>query len=182
VTDSIQQITITTGLIRDSLAGEVAPRTVDLMVGLIKVLEDKMVANLPGPLAGFHLAGRPTGKCLHTTLRKGDTDVLSIGIATDETCGNRLWRVLYNEAKWQLPQGVAQLIPGDHTRADPDRPPAPPWVAGALHAGIITIDPETMVVFGDFERCLAWGFVTWLKAGGDLGVHPGDGLGDDHGA
>jgi len=149
----IRHITLTTGHARDSFAGEVAPNVTEAMQGLISRICAGEVSEpvslqeyaLVGP---YSISGRCSSRCLTATVYADGPPselICTIGIATHSRCGATLWRALHTYG--QIPVAT-----------DPDECPPEPWVAAALDEGALT-HPDALEWLGDFERCLAWGWV-----------------------
>lgn len=83
-----------------------------------------------------------------------------IGISAGASAGTDAWKFLCSNAA-RVGSGV------------PATPPSTPWIGVVLNESLIlsTDDITQLLAFGammqwagDFERCLAWGFVAWLES------------------
>lgn len=161
----IRHITLTTGHARDSYRNEVNDSVVALCADLVRQIIAAPNTKLPMPhMPGYTISGEGIGRCLLATIYAGPTSLIQFGVAGHQRCGADLWRRL-NEfgflagtlkpAEQQQgvltggTKGVYEII---------DQQPRAPWCAAALDIGI-TQHVEHMAAFGDFERCLAWGFL-----------------------
>lgn len=147
----IRHITLTTGDTRDSHREEISDEALAVCRGLIDRImagEVSEPAPIPG-FAGYSLSGRASSRCLVATVWADGPPseiVATIGIAAHSKCGASLWRELH---RW----GQTPVVTGPH------HCPPEPWVAAALDAGIVR-HMDAAHWLGDFERCLAWAWVT----------------------
>jgi hypothetical protein len=91
------------------------------------------------------------GKCLLVTAYDAPSGVplVAFGIAPHSRCGAPLWRRLHDRA---LP-----------SKTDPEQCPIEPWLAVRMEIGIAE-HLEATNWLGDWERCLAW---AWLSRAAD---------------
>jgi len=85
---------------------------------------------------------------------------IRIGVSAGPSAGADTWKHLRTHAPGVGP-GVLS------------KPPAEPWIGVVVNLSpeLVGFDIKQLVAYaammqwaGDFERCLAWGFVTWLEA------------------
>ncbi len=93
-----------------------------------------MVATIYAPL-GPHTPGTP--------YVGNTTPLVTIGVAQRSRQGRDMWAKLV--ANFGAKPGIKQ--------------PAEPWCAVALHPALLSY-PDTMEWIADFERCLAWAWIT----------------------
>ncbi|MBO0710384.1 MAG: hypothetical protein J2P47_03785 [Acetobacteraceae bacterium] len=148
----LRHITLNTGHSRDSVADEVRPDVIDAMVQFVDGLGDEPVG-IPPPLDGYAVTGFRRGLCMTATMLWERTPIITIGVAAHSLCGRALWDNLI-EGVMPIP-GAAEFSP---------RPPPEPWLAVRLEPSFFRRVPEQHIgMFGDFERCLGWGFLAWLE-------------------
>ena len=148
----IRHVTLTTGHARDSLAGEVSPSALARAQAIIVGFASGEVSEPTPVMPGYSVTGRASGRCLVATVYADGPPselVATIGVATHSRCGASLWRNLH---QW----GRTPVV------TDPTRCPPEPWVAVALDEGAAPHE-DAMHWLGDFERCLAW---AWVSARG----------------
>ncbi len=151
----IEHVTLTTGHVRTSYRHEVAEEVIAAMRALIARLDGVNTVPIPG-LPGLYLGGRVSGRCMAATVWTAGPPsecILTIGVAAHSRCGAPLWRALCR-------YGTGPLL----VRPDRRQPPTP-WVAAALEAPVTALlyapdGPAILGRLGDFERCLAWGFLS----------------------
>lgn len=98
---------------------------------------------LPVPGATLQIIDS-TRPCMMCTISIHGAPLITMGVATHQRCGARLWRVL---TQVPVPQGA------DLTR------PQLPWCAVRLHESL-ALYPEAAGWLDDAERCVAW---AWLS-------------------
>ncbi len=85
---------------------------------------------------------------------------IRIGVSAGPSAGAETWTHLRSQAA-RIGSGVLS------------KPPAEPWIGVVVNdpSMSVALDIEQFMAYatmmqwaGDFERCLAWGFVTWLEA------------------
>lgn len=140
----IRHITLTTGHVRDSFAGEVSPAAVDVCKDLIRQMNACKRPRIPG-FESFSVSGVSHGRCFVATVWSGNEPIVTIGIATHSRCGAEVWRALHKSTTMPCATNV-------------DSCPSEPWCAARLEPLFLWY-PDAMQWVGDFERCLAWAFV-----------------------
>jgi len=150
----LRHVTLTTGHVRDSYADEVSS---EVMAGMRHLIQRICVGDTSeavslreyASVGAYSVAGRCSARCLVVTVYADGPPtelVCTIGVAAHSRCGATLWRNLH---QWgQVP-----------VRTDPTQCPPEPWVAAALDEAAAS-HPDAMAWLGDFERCLAW---AWLS-------------------
>jgi hypothetical protein len=154
----IQHITLTTGDTRRSYRDEVADEVVEALSTTL--LPEALVERDPGefgpqiPGMTLYLAAVARGRCglvasVVMPLTEGSdrpfVPVLIFGVAAEARCSRKVWDLLH--------------MPGSYYVTDPETPPAPPWCAARLESVASILGRQTLMMLGDFERCLAW---AWL--------------------
>ncbi len=150
----LRHITLNTG--HDRLSPREEIENLDQVLGLLRPLVEEAIrgerVRIPSVPTECYMTGGADRACVAVTILSspdhgGGVPIATIAIAGAEACGFDTW--------WEL-----------HMTSDPaitlatagTSPPPPPWCAARLERGA-HFWPETMDWLGDFERCLAW---TWL--------------------
>ncbi|MER2518583.1 MAG: hypothetical protein ABTR92_19665 [Candidatus Accumulibacter phosphatis] len=142
----INHLTLSTGHTRRSPRAEVGD---DTLAWLVPWLREAVALGTPQPLpvadlARYTLLAMVEDGALLATLYAGiDAPLVTIGVAQRSRQGACLWEKMI--AAFDAAPGLER--------------PAEPWCAVALHAGILD-DPGAGEWPGDFERCLAWAWIT----------------------
>lgn len=139
----IRHITLTTGHVRDSFAGEVSPEAVEVCKDLIRQMNACKRPRIPG-FESFSVSGVSHGRCFVATVWSGDDPIVTIGIATHSRCGAETWRALHKSATLLCATSADQC-------------PPEPWCAARLEPHCMYY-PDVMDWVGDFEKCLALAF------------------------
>jgi hypothetical protein len=145
----IHHVTLTTGHRRRSPRDEVSDTS-------LASLHDPLSAALGGGrpaipgVPAYTLSAAAEGKCLIATVWRDDAPLVTLGVAGRSRCGGPLWRMLHDHS----------VLP-TQTRRD-EAPPAP-WCAARLEPGIVG-DSEAATWLGDFERTLAWAWLSRAEA------------------
>jgi len=154
----LHHVTLSTGHTRRSPRSEVADSILAVLVPwLNSLVETGSRIALPAPgLEHFSATGTvesgsllftiwaPNGPHVAGKAYEGDKiPLVTFGVAQRSRQGTELWSMM-----------SAQF--GVH----PDlRKPAEPWCATAIHSGIAA-NPKAVLWLGDFERCVAWAWIT----------------------
>jgi hypothetical protein len=137
----LHHITTTTGHSRRSPRSEVADDVLQVVRELLRRALAGERPALPGP-PGYQLEASAEGDLLLATVFRGRAVPLAtIGVARSDRDALRLWGYLRER--------------GD---VAPDRPPPAPWCAAVLQPAL-AVHRDAAAWLGDFERCLAWGWV-----------------------
>ena len=142
----IQHITLNTGHSRDSHRSEIRDDVIALLQNLlVRACEGEEVMI---PYVGFYsLTAQCTGECLAASVYADHTNLLcSIVVAADPICAAELWPTMH------------RLVPLP-LATDPTEIPDTPWCAVLLTEQCHQY-PEAMEWLGDFERSLAWSYLT----------------------
>lgn len=160
----IRHLTLNTGHSRDSLREEVGEDVIEACRDLIA---DCLVSRLYEPIPAVQpdcvLNATREGKCLIATvsgLFAGDRGeyagelqripLVTVGVAESARCGATLWRALHAGREPEL-------------QTQRDNPPPAPWCAARLEPGLnFQLFAPAAHWLGDFERCLAWGWLDYL--------------------
>lgn len=97
---------------------------------------------LPAPGATLQILDS-TRPCMMATISLYGVPLITMGVATHQRCGARLWRTL---TQVPTPQG-ADLVR-----------PQTPWCAVRLHESL-ALYPDAAGWLGDAERCVAWAWM-----------------------
>jgi len=147
----LEHVTLTTGHSRRSYLDEVSDEALALCRRLIEHLRSgDPAARVPILRTPYVLTGYArTGRCLTVTIA-ADEPVVLMAVGVHSKCGARVWREIHQYAdEWELPYVT-----------DRDRPPPEPWCAALLDSAAARQPAEGLMALGDFERCLAWAWLT----------------------
>lgn len=147
----LEHVTLTTGHSRRSYLDEVSDEALALCRRLIEQLRSgDPAARVPILRTPYALTGYArTGRCLTVTIA-ADEPVVTMAVGGHSKCGARVWREIHQYAdEWELPYVT-----------DRDRPPPEPWCAALLDSAAARQPAEGLMAIGDFERCLAWAWLT----------------------
>lgn len=164
----IHHVTLDTGHSRRSYHDEVADEALAALHDGLSCALRREPENIivPGQLDYTYSATRE-GKCMIATIWRSlsrmtaarrremhltpedRVPVVTFGVAAKSLCGAGLWRLLHD---------------GQRPYATDGKPcPPEPWLAARMDIGAALVaqdDPSEMLWMADFERCLAW---TWLS-------------------
>jgi hypothetical protein len=161
----IRHITLQSGHVRDSFAGEVKTDALVFCQHLIDQCLERDGQRIPITLPGTEdyslLAGRAPGRSLVGSVWHCDeapVALVNFAVAVKSRPGSRIWRRLHEFS----------TVPA---ATDSDRCPTEPWIAVSLEPDIVN-HADALEWLGDFERCLAW---AWIS--GRSQTEPGLGLG-----
>lgn len=155
----IQHITLTTGHVSHSPRTDVSGETLArVRPWLVAALVDGQSVPLPtAGLSDYEAHIMALGSCLLLTVsglptlsgpRRGNRPPLvTMGVAARPRDSAPLWRILYERG-----------LPGSSVAPGLSRPESP-WCGVVLHP-TITLDMAATEWLGDFERCVAWAWVT----------------------
>jgi len=142
----ITHLTLSSGNSRRSPRAEVGDDTLQMLVPWLR----KAVAagtRQPLPVEGLDLysvlALVQDGALVATVYAGADAPLVTIGVAQRSRQGSALWDSMLT---------TFAAAPGLER-------PAEPWCAVALHAALLA-HPDAGEWLGDFERCLAWAWIT----------------------
>ncbi len=133
-------LTLLTGHTRESPRSEVADHVIDVLRPWLAP-GTHPITQVPG---GYSLVVPVVERGYLATVQQGRVPIASIGVAADEGEAEIVWPALV-----ELQRAVAEPVA--------TRPATTPWCAVAL----LVVSPATSDWLGDFERCLAW---TYLSA------------------
>lgn len=166
---SLRHITISTGDARDSFRNEVGRGTISALAGWIDntIRRGRKICVTPDPgttsggvsygaeipgCPGFTAVITPHGENVMVSVIYGSASVATFAVAMREEGSTSLWNQLHG---WAEHEGVMPVM----TCAE--NPPAVPWCAAKLDAGIFQLAAfDALPWIGDFERCFAW---TWIE-------------------
>src|SRR5690606_23154071 len=147
----LEHVTLTTGHSRRSSLDEVPDEALALCRRLIEQLRSgDPAARVPILRTPYALTGYArTGRCLTVTIA-ADEPVVLMAVGGHSKCGARVWREIHQYAdERELPYVT-----------DRCRPPPEPWCAALLDSAAARQPAEGLMALRDFERCLAWAFLT----------------------
>lgn len=146
----MRHVTLTTGHERESPRSEVAPGVLRLVGRLLERALTGEVVPLPERVQpACTLTATARGYALLATVHAGGDALVWIGVArVDDEDARGVWRELHEAPGLPLPGITA-----------PDASPPAPWCAVRLEAGVAR-HPAAAEWLGDFERCLAWAWLT----------------------
>lgn len=142
-------ITLTTGHTRESPRSEVGDQVLPVVQDLLyRALVGERVP-VPGvPQLCTMRASAADSALLITVYTEGGQSVpiVTFGIACHERDSRPLWEMLHDSAA--------------HTpiKTNREKPPSAPWCAARIEVGS-AIHQQPMDWVGDFERCIAWGWM-----------------------
>lgn len=140
----LHHVTLNTGHSRRSYRDEVA----DVAIAAVQDALSRALSG-PGaraalPVPGYEMTATAHGRALLATVWRGQTPLVTLGVALTSRSGAGLWRLMHEA------QGLAT--------ANQPCPPEP-WVAGRIEPTGAS-DPAALVWIADFERVAAW---AWLS-------------------
>lgn len=142
----INHLTISTGHTRRSPRAEVGDDTLRWLVPWLRQAV-ALGTRQPLPVAALAryslLAQIEDGALLATLFGGQDAPLVTVGVAQRSRQGAALWDKM---------MATFTAVPGLER-------PAEPWCAVVLHAALLD-DPGAGEWLGDFERCLAWAWIT----------------------
>lgn len=144
-TPYIYHMALASGHTRRSPRAEVADETLALLAPwLAAAVNSGQRHPLPtAELAHYDAAVTVENGGLLVTVFAGDDPLATFGVAQRSRQGGDLWALILA-----------------HFPAKPETgKPAEPWCAVALHPALIA-HPDAMGWLGDFERCIAWAWIT----------------------
>lgn len=160
----IEHVTLDTGHSYRSPRSEVADSAVAaLHDGLGRALRyDPAHVAVPGA-PDYAYSASAEGKCLIVTIWRQIPEpdngtwmpVVTFGVAARSLCGAKLWRTLHEPRG-----GLMDAAP--YATADRRCPPEP-WLAARMELGCVLV-PHDLSWMADFERCLAWAWLSRLEA------------------
>jgi hypothetical protein len=130
---SLWHLTLNTGHVRKSPRSEVDESIIEMLTQALAADE----FDLPG---GYRcvLTHRTSMSFEAEVQTRAGAKLVSMGFAAEPCTGAAVW-------DWLV-------------AADQPQPPTVPWLAVRLHQGL-SRDPTAADWLGNFERCLAWGFL-----------------------
>ncbi len=140
----IYHVTLLTGDTRQSWRHEVDPKVMPVASAMLdRALAGERVA-IAG-VEGYEITAAAGGRCCLVTAWRGDTPLVTIGIAARSRCGAELWRRLHEDPWTPLATSAAQC-------------PPEPWCAAQIQPGLVPfmLDAHWLA---DFERVMAWAFL-----------------------
>lgn len=143
----IKHITLQTGHSRNSGKSEISPEALALRTDLLTqcLLNQEQPIAIPN-VEGYYLkAGNIGGKALFGSVWQGERPLITFVVATKSRNAAKLWHELHRHST------VTPVT-------DIDTTPPVPFIAVSLQ---VTADNESMGWLGDFERCLAWAWVSY---------------------
>lgn len=165
---TLRHVTLSTGDTRDSFRNEVEGSVIDALAGWIdnairngrKISLPPDTATTSGGLSyGAEIPGCPNflamitphGANVMVSIIYGSASVVTFAVATREEGSTSLWNQLH---VWAEHEGVMPVM------TSAENPPAVPWCAAKLDAGIF--QPAAFGALpwiGDFERSFAWAWI-----------------------
>lgn len=142
---TVRHVTLSTGHSRLSAKSEISEEI--LTSPSVRALLHEG-GEIPAVGAGYELrwtAPPGAGCCVYTVYREG-VPLVTCGVAGEDAAGEQLWSMLSD----------LSVRAGQEVRAVR---PAVPWCGVVLLPGIIT-DPGALEWLGDFERVIAWAWLT----------------------
>jgi len=136
---SILHITLQTGQSRRSYREDVEDSTIALLRPLLQADGDYDLPLIENRCLKITRSGRLLLATVHA-----ETRICTIGVANQTVGAEKLWQILHEEVK---------------VATNRDRVPPSPWCAVRLETGIGD-HPEDAQWLPDFERCLAWAWIT----------------------
>lgn len=152
----VTHVTLTSGHSRKSYRDEVGDEAVMLCADLIDQALDLPHLHAVIPRTdGCSLSATAEGSSLVATIWSPPVELrgsspqrvplVTLGVATRDRHGAKLWRLLHASRESQL-------------QTSPEQVPGAPWVAARVEVGAALM-PEAMHWCGDLERCLAWAWI-----------------------
>lgn len=145
----MHHITLTTGHLRESPRADVAESVLPVVQDLLR----RALAGVRVPVPGVPQICTLTAATIRTALlvtvwAEGGrrSPLVTVGVAVEKEDSLMLWRLLHESAV------------GTPLQTDARTPPPVPWCAARLEVGM-ALHPQPADWLGDFERCLAWGWV-----------------------
>jgi hypothetical protein len=155
MTRYIHHVTLSSGDVRRSPRDEVEDEAIASLHDFIATMIAGGCPAIPN-FPAYTMTGAGEGKCLIATVWRDDAPIVTIGVAGRSTCGATLWRLMHDQ--------ISQM-PVLATAGQPC--PPEPWCAARLDIGTVILQRDrpqewtaTMGWLGNFERCLAW---AWLS-------------------
>lgn len=141
----INHLTLASGHIRRSERAEVDDETLKILAPwLSDAINSGERHPLPvAELAHYEAAAFVEDGGLLVTVFAGENPLVTFGVAQRSRHGGNLWAKML--ANFPAKPGTQK--------------PAEPWCAVALHPALIA-HPDAMGWMGDFERCVAWAWIT----------------------
>lgn len=150
----LNHITLTTSHTRRSYRHEVSSETIAALQPMITELAQSGKATIPIDDGAYWLNGPDMGHActVWTVWHRDNSPICTIGLATRSRCAGEIWRALHD---MKMPEG-------DTVATDRGDVPASPWLAARLHIGA-SLHPDCQPWLSDFERCLAWSWIEYIK-------------------
>jgi len=148
----MDHLTLNTGHKRVTLASEVEPEVVQMLMPLVVGANGQPV---PMPTAeathtiSIETDGTSMRASIHPTQRGFSMPVVTFAVCLVPDAGHKLWAELHR------PMPTATRFSGAPKR---------PWIAVRLELYLELQAPEFIDLLGDFERCLAWTFVEYVSS------------------
>lgn len=139
----LYHVTTTTGHSRKSYRSEVGDTVVEVCRKLVDAMRDGSRIEIPGQ-SGYWCDARISGRCMSARIYAGSELIVAFAVAENERCGAALWRGLHNAE--------------NHAKTDPEKQPRAPWCGVSLTESF-ALHQDCWDWVGDFERCIAWGFL-----------------------
>ncbi|HWR36392.1 MAG TPA: hypothetical protein VN622_11035 [Clostridia bacterium] len=144
--DYIWHVTLTTGHGRRSPRSEVSDQVVAELENVIDWALHARESVIPGR-PGYTINITDEGRCMIATIYTPDgMPLVTIGVAAHSLRGAAVWRMLHETGSMEY-------------ATSPNEVPGEPWCAVRLDVGL-PFYPEAAAWLGDFERCLAWAWMS----------------------
>lgn len=144
----VTHTTLQTADSRLSSAFEISPEALSYFKDLISKAIEKSYCEIDVE-PGYFFHAQVKGSTLTAQVTFGDTILVRMAVVTKSKDATKAWQVLHDESK---------LLP----KTDPLKTPSVPFIAVSLQPDLDYYGDASMWL-GDFERCLAWTWVSLCK-------------------
>lgn len=151
----LTHVTMSTGHVRKSYRNEVDDAAVQWAREAVQ--QAISLGHVPLPPLGpdWRLAcTRERSSTLLCSVWNGLAVVVTFGVAGSSRYAGKLWQALVDTAPPEVP-----------VHASIAAPRGAPWVAARLELGAANAGRDALMMLGDMERCVGWGFLEIIDEG-----------------
>jgi hypothetical protein len=153
----ICHVTLNTGHERTSYRHEVSAEVIRVCGDLLDAALEQRGRRVPVPVPPdspkCSLSATAEGRCaIFTVWGPNGESLVTFGVAPPSPCAKRLWQLLHQSGSFL------------EMKTSPARVPVDSWCAARVEVGFALYPPQAGSWIGDFERCIAW---AWLSRKGE---------------